>query len=92
MIEYKLLGKNNSPITCDNTKYVGALIKSVFPRKNVETNNMGEIIRQTYGKNGSAFHIYYRYKESRILIPKKVNSRIKNKLESTAELNLGRLN
>jgi hypothetical protein len=84
MIEYKLFKEDNSPITFENVNYVNNLVVNAFPGTTIDTNRMGEEkIRKTYGVNGSAFHIYYRYNNAEIFIPEKYNSSIKNKLEST---------
>jgi hypothetical protein len=83
MIEYKLMGKNNSPITAENYRDISILIKNAFPEKSeIPKNDMGERIRETYGINGSAFSIYYRNKGAKIVIPKAYENSIKEKLES----------
>jgi hypothetical protein len=83
MIEYKLLGKNDSPITIDNFEEVSETIKSAFPEMAVETRDMERSKRLTVGYNGNTFHAYCGIKGSQIFIPKQYNSLIKSKLEST---------
>lgn len=78
-----LMGEKDSHITLDNVEEVNNKVINAFPGTNVNTNNMGERIRKAYGINGSTFYIYYRNKNAKILIPKKYNTLIKNKLEST---------
>ena len=83
MIEYKLLGKNDSPITINNFDEVSAAIKNVFPGMPVETRDMERSKRLTVGYNGHTFHTYCGLKGSQIFIPKQYDSSIKNTLEST---------
>jgi len=86
MIEYKLIGKNNRPVTLDNYKETSKSIESIFPETDI--NKMGAGLRKTYGVNGESFHVYYGYKKTRIFLPQKERESIKERLEVIAELRL----
>jgi hypothetical protein len=85
MIEYKLFNTNNSPITIEDYAKISSIIKGIFPEtgKNSDNiNKMGDIIRETYGVNGNAFHIYYRDKDAQIFLPEEHEKSIKEKIAS----------
>lgn len=75
MIEYKLIGKDDKPVTLDKLNEVNSSIGKFF--QETETNKMLGAIRKTYGVNGNAFHVYYKEKFSDIVLPKKYEEPIK---------------
>jgi hypothetical protein len=77
MIEYRMIGENNLPVTLDNIRDVMNSIATIFPQ--TDANEMG--LRKTYGKNGEAFHIYCGYNKPTILFPKEYEESIKERLE-----------
>lgn len=92
MIEYKLIDKEKkSPITLDNFENISNIVTNIFLGTFMEKKNMGRSIRETYGVNGSAFHIYYRNKDSIAFIPRKYEEIIKEFLESTNKLELEKI-
>lgn len=84
MIEYKLLGKDNLPVTLDQIREVSGSIEELFPE--TDKNNLGGKFRKTYGVNGETFHIYYGARDTRVFLPLKYQESIKEKLEVVAEL------
>ncbi len=84
MIEYRLLNKNNSPVTLDNLNEIGGTIGSVFPEK--EKERAGSKIRETYGVNGHTFHIYFGYGSTNIYLPEKYEKDIKKTLKDLVQL------
>jgi hypothetical protein len=77
MIEYKMIGENNRPVTLDNIREVMDSIGTIFPQ--TDANERG--LRKTYGKNGEAFHVYCGYSKPTILLPKEHEESIKERLE-----------
>jgi hypothetical protein len=81
MIEYKLIGKNNRPVTIDNYEDMSKIITDTFPKMPLEINKGYGFIRETRGVNGDAFSIYYRNRDTRVFIPSKDEDSIKERLE-----------
>jgi hypothetical protein len=87
MIEYDLIGKDNRPVTLDNIGEVSKSIENIFPKTDEIKNS--EWTRKTFGINGEAFHVYAKYQGSRIILPKKYEESIKERLGVLAELKFG---
>lgn len=87
MIEYKLIGRDNRPITINNLIETSKLIERMFTE--TDTNKLGAGLRKTYGVNEGAFYIYYRDKDTKILLPQEHEESIKERLEVVAELKFG---
>jgi hypothetical protein len=83
-IEYKLIGKNNRLVTLDNMKETNESIGNIFPE--IDSNKMRDELRKTYGINGETFYVYYRDRDSRIILQKKYEDSIKERLEVLVEL------
>jgi hypothetical protein len=89
MIEYKLFGENNRPVTIDNFEEANKSIESIFPI--TDTGKVGIALRKNYGINGEAFYVYYGERGSRIILPRKYEESIKERLEVIAKLRLEKL-
>ncbi|MEK6833628.1 MAG: hypothetical protein AABY32_06300 [Nanoarchaeota archaeon] len=89
MIEYKLIGKNNRPVTIYNLEETNKSIGDIFPE--IDTNKMSAGIRKTHGTNGEIFHIYYGERGSRIFLPREYEELIRERLEIIAELKFGEI-
>jgi hypothetical protein len=88
MIEFKLLNKNNSPVTLDNMGGVSAAIGCIYSEQ--ERERVGSKIRETYEINGHKLHIYYGEKSTDICIPLKYEKEIKDTLKCIAQLKFGK--
>jgi hypothetical protein len=88
MIEYKVLGKDNSPITRDNFEDASRIIKDVFPGMPVDKKDMGRTVREKYGSNGNTAIIYYGPKGTEITIQKEHEKEIIRNFELGTNLKL----
>lgn len=84
MIEYKLLDKDDHRITLDNYGDMSKIMTDIFPGMPLDVNKMYELIRETRGINGEAFHVYCRDRDTRIFIPKEYDELYKERLEVLA--------
>lgn len=80
-IEYKVLGKNNLPVTFEDFKEINESVKSVF--NETDTAHFKDTLRTTFGINGEQFHLIYGYMGPSLIIPntnygEKVKKTIKN--------------
>ncbi|MGY4884938.1 MAG: hypothetical protein ACP5NZ_05155 [Nanobdellota archaeon] len=81
MIEYKLLGKNNKPLSIEEFKEVGNSINSIIPQ--AEESHSKYLLRKTYGTNGETIHLIYGYNGPRIILPEtKYGETIKKRVKS----------
>ena len=85
MKEYKLIGKNNRPVTLDNYEDMSKIMTDTFPKMKLEINKGYGFIRETRGVDRDAFSTYYRNRDTRIFIPSKDEESIKEMLEVLAE-------
>lgn len=83
MIQYKLVGMDNSSINRDKIREITASIGSAFPE--TDTSDIRGL-RKTYGRNGESFHLYCGYMGPRIFLPKEHEEEIKGKLENITKL------
>lgn len=88
MNEYKLIGKNNRPVTREDYPETSKTLTSIFPKMPLEINKRYRFIRETRGVNWKAFSTYYRDIDTRIFIPSKDEDSIKERLEVIAGLRL----
>lgn len=81
-VEYRIIGKNNRPVTLDNVREVMESIDTILPQ--TDANEMG--LRKTFGKNGEAIHVYCGFTGPTILLPREHEESIKERLEVLAGL------
>jgi hypothetical protein len=80
-IEYKLLGKNNLPVTFEDFKNINESVKAVF--NETDTTHLKDGLRTTFGVNDEQFHLIYGYMGPSLIIPntnygEKIKKTIKN--------------
>ena len=82
MKEYILVKENDSLITIEDMRSVNEIIENYLHEKVSDINNKSRRIRNTYGVNGNAIHIYYGEKDTRIFLPLNQEDSIKKNLDS----------
>jgi hypothetical protein len=88
MKEYKIIEKDNHPVTNYNFKEIVQSIEDIF-LKSDESEPKG--LRVSFGRNGEEFHACRGYNGPRILLPEKYEESIKDRLEVIAGLKFGKI-
>jgi hypothetical protein len=90
MIEYRLLNRDNSPVTLYNIGGISAAIGCMFPE--TDRQKVGDKNRTTHEVNGDGylFNIYCGEKSTDIGLPLKYQKEIKKMLKNIAQVKFWR--